>query len=185
MENLTDLNLEKEVLELRSLIRDVPDFPKPGIVFKDITPLLSTPWAFQKVIDYMGDRHVGKGVEPVAGIESRGFILAAALAYKLGAGLTIIRKPGKLPYKTVSASYSLEYGEDSIEIHEDALKPGTKVLLVDDVLATGGTMSAAIELVEKLGGKVVGVDFLIELTFLNGREKIASKGYQVFSLIKF
>ncbi|WP_041439807.1 adenine phosphoribosyltransferase [Thermovibrio ammonificans] len=171
--------------QLKALIRDVPDFPKPGIVFKDITPLLGTPWAFQKVIDYMGNRYVGSGVEVVVGIESRGFILASALAYKLGAGLAIIRKPGKLPYKTVSASYTLEYGEDSIEIHEDAVRRGTKVVLVDDVLATGGTMSAAIDLVEKLGGDIVGVDFLIELTFLGGREKITSRGYPVFSLIKF
>ncbi|WP_457679194.1 adenine phosphoribosyltransferase [Thermovibrio sp.] len=171
--------------ELKSLIRDVPDFPKPGIVFKDITPLLGAPWAFQKVIDYIGNRYVGKGVDVVAGIESRGFILAAALAYKIGAGLAIIRKPGKLPYKTVSASYTLEYGQDAIEIHEDAIKKGTKVVLIDDVLATGGTMGAAIELVEKLEGEIVGVDFLLELTFLGGRKRIEERGSPVFSLIKF
>ncbi len=181
----TDLDIKKEIEELKSLIRDVPDFPKPGIVFKDITPLLHRPWAFQKVIDYIGNRYVGVGVEVVAGIESRGFLLAAALAYKIGAGLAIIRKPGKLPYKTLSATYTLEYGQDAIEIHEDAISKGTKVVLIDDVLATGGTMGAAIELVEKLGGHIVSVDFLLELTFLKGRERIVSKGYPVFSLIKF
>ena len=181
----TDLDIEKEIQELKSLIRDVLDFPKPGIVFKDITPLLHRPWAFQKVIDYIGNRYIGAGVEVVAGIESRGFLLAAALAYKIGAGLAIIRKPGKLPYKTVSATYTLEYGQDTIEIHEDAIGRGTKVVLIDDVLATGGTMRAAIELVEKLGGDIVVVDFLLELTFLKGRERIVSKGYPVFSLIKF
>ncbi len=183
--NETDLNIHKEIEELKSLIRDVPDFPKPGIVFKDITPLLHTPWAFQKVIDYIGNRYIGAGVEIVAGIESRGFILAAALAYKIGAGLAIIRKPGKLPYKTIKATYTLEYGEDSIEIHEDAIQEGTKVVLIDDVLATGGTMSAAIDLVEKLGGNIISVDFLLELTFLEGRKKIEERGYPVFSLIKF
>jgi adenine phosphoribosyltransferase len=181
----TDVDIHKEIEELRSLIRDVPDFPKPGIVFKDITPLLHKPWALQKVIDYIGNRYIGAGVEIVAGIESRGFILASALAYKIGAGLAIIRKPGKLPYKTISATYTLEYGEDKIEIHEDAIQDGTKVVLIDDVLATGGTMSAAIDLIEKLGGNIISVDFLLELTFLNVRKKIEERGYPVFSLIKF
>jgi adenine phosphoribosyltransferase len=181
----TDIDIHKEITELKSLIRDVPDFPKPGIVFKDITPLLHRPWALQKVIDFIGNRYIGAGVEIVAGIESRGFILASALAYKIGAGLAIIRKPGKLPYRTISATYTLEYGEDSIEIHEDAIQEGTKVVLIDDVLAPGGTMSAAIDLIERLGGNIISVDFLLELTFLNGRKKIEERGYPVFSLIKF
>ncbi len=181
----TDLNVQKEIEELRSLIRDVPDFPKPGIIFKDITPLLHKPWALQKVVDFIGNRYVGAGVDIVAGIESRGFILASALAYKIGAGLAIIRKPGKLPYKTISATYTLEYGEDKIEVHEDAIQKGMKVVLIDDVLATGGTMNAAIDLVEKLGGNIVSVDFLLELTFLGGRKKIQDRGYPIFSLIKF
>ncbi len=183
--NETDLNVHKEIEELKSLIRDIPDFPKPGIMFKDITPLLHKPWAFQKIIDYIGNRYIGLGIDIVAGIESRGFILASALAYKIGAGLAIIRKPGKLPYKTISATYTLEYGEDKIEVHEDAIQEGMKVVLIDDVLATGGTMSAAIDLVERLGGNIISVDFLLELTFLGGRKKITDRGYPVFSLIKF
>ncbi len=181
----TDINMQKEIEGLASLIRDIPDFPKPGIVFKDITPLLHKPWALQKVIDFIGNRYVGAEIDIVAGIESRGFILASALAYKIGAGLAIIRKPGKLPYKTVKATYTLEYGQDSIELHEDAIQKGMKVVLIDDVLATGGTMNAAIDLIEKLGGNIISVDFLLELTFLNGREKILKRGYPVFSLIKF
>ena len=130
MDNFTDVNIQKEIEELKSLIRDIPDFPKQGIVFKDITPLLAKPWAFQKVIDYIGNRYVGLGIDIVVGIESRGFILASALAYKIGAGLAIIRKPGKLPYKTISATYTLEYGEDTIEIHQDAITNGMKVVLI-------------------------------------------------------
>ncbi len=185
MSSETDLNVHKEIEELRALIRDVPDFPKPGIVFKDITPLLHKAWALQKVIDFIGNRYVGSGIDIVAGIESRGFILASALAYKIGAGLAIIRKPGKLPYKTLSATYTLEYGEDRIEVHEDAIQKGMKVVLIDDVLATGGTMNAAIDLVERLGGSIINIDFLLELTALNGRRRIEERGYPVFSLIKF
>ncbi len=187
MENLkeTDLNVHKEIEELKALIRDIPDFPEPGIVFKDITPLLHKPWALQKVVDFIGNRYIGAGVDIVAGIESRGFILASALAYKIGAGLAIIRKPGKLPYKTISATYTLEYGKDSIEVHEDAIQEGMKVVIVDDVLATGGTMGAAVDLVERLGGNIINIDFLLELTFLNGRKRIEEMGYPVFSLIKF
>ncbi len=184
MEFKTDLNLEEDIKNIYALIRDIPDFPKPGIIFKDITPVLKTPWAFQKVIDYLANRYVGKKVDLVVGIESRGFILGSALAYKLGAGFVPIRKKGKLPYKTIKASYALEYGEDSIEIHIDAIEKGQKVVLIDDVLATGGTMSAAISLVEELGGEILGVDFLLELTFLGGRKKIENRGYPVFSLIK-
>ena len=183
--NETDLNVHKEIEELKALIRDIQDFPKPGIVFKDITPLLHKPWAFQKIVDYIGNRYIGLGVDIVAGIESRGFLLASALAYKVGAGLAIIRKPGKLPYKTISATYTLEYGEDKIEVHEDAIQSGMKVVIIDDVLATGGTMNAAIDLVERLGGNIISIDFLLELTFLGGREKIEKRGYPVFSLIKF
>jgi adenine phosphoribosyltransferase len=184
-QNETDLNVHKEIEELKMLIRDVPDFPKPGIVFKDITPLLHKPWALQKVVDFIGNRYIGAGVDIVAGIESRGFILASALAYKIGAGLAIIRKPGKLPYRTISATYTLEYGKDSIEVHEDAIREGMKVVIVDDVLATGGTMGAAIDLVEKLGGNIINIDFLLELTSLEGRKRIEERGYPVFSLIKF
>ena len=184
-QNETDLNVHKEIEELKMLIRDVPDFPKPGIVFKDITPLLHKPWALQKVVDFIGNRYIGAGVDIVAGIESRGFILASALAYKIGAGLAIIRKPGKLPYRTISATYTLEYGKDSIEVHEDAIREGMKVVIVDDVLATGGTMGAAIDLVEKLSGNIINIDFLLELTFLEGRKRIEDRGFPVFSLIKF
>lgn len=180
----TDLNVSKEIDELKSLIRNIPDFPKKGIMFKDITPILHTPWAFQKVIDYMGDRYIGLNVDMVIGVESRGFLLASALAYKLGTGLAIIRKPGKLPYKTISTSYTLEYGKNTIEVHEDAIKKGMKVIVIDDLIATGGTMSAAINLIKQLGGDIIGVDCLIELTALNGRKSIEKKGYPVFSLIK-
>lgn len=180
----TDLNLQEDIKQIYNLIRDIPDFPKPGIIFKDITPILKTPWAFQKIIDYLANRYVGKKIDLVVGIESRGFILGSALSYKLGAGFVPIRKKGKLPYETVSATYELEYGVDSIEMHTDAIRKSDKVVLVDDVLATGGTMSAAISLVEKLGGDIVGIDFLLELTFLEGRKKLENMGYLVFSLIK-
>ncbi|HIP92866.1 MAG TPA: adenine phosphoribosyltransferase [Desulfurobacteriaceae bacterium] len=184
MEFKTDLNLQEDIKQIYNLIRDIPDFPKPGIIFKDITPILKTPWAFQKVIDYLANRYVGKKIDLVVGIESRGFILGSALAYKLGAGFVPVRKKGKLPYKTISVTYELEYGTDSIEMHIDAIKKSDKVILVDDVLATGGTMNAAISLVEKLGGEIMGIDFLLELTFLGGRKKLEDRGYSVFSLIK-
>jgi adenine phosphoribosyltransferase len=168
----------KAAIDVRSLIVDVPDFPKKGIIFKDITPLLADPKAFAATIDQMAEPFVGQGITIVAGIESRGFLLATPIAYRLGAGVVPIRKKGKLPRKVHSASYALEYGHDSIEAHADAFPPGSKVLLVDDVLATGGTAKAACELLDKIGGDVVGLAFLIELGFLNGRGKLPGKAIQ-------
>jgi adenine phosphoribosyltransferase len=168
--------------KLERLIRDVPDFPKPGILFKDITPLLADAAALSATIDALVEPYTGKGVELICGTESRGFIFAAAAAVKLGVGFVPIRKPGKLPWKTIREEYSLEYGTDGVEVHCDAIRPGQRILMVDDLLATGGTMAACCKLVEKLGGKVVGVTFVIELAFLPGREKLA--GYDVRSLVK-
>ena len=170
-------------VDFRSLIKDVPDFPKKGIVFKDITPLLADPGAFAAVIDKLAEPFAGKGIEVVAGIESRGFLLATAVAYTLKAGVVPIRKKGKLPRQTVSASYDLEYGQDSLEAHRDAFAPGTKVLLIDDVLATGGTAQAASRVLTDLKGDIRGTAFLIELGFLKGREKL--NGRSVHSLITY
>ncbi len=164
-----------------ALIKDVPDYPKKGIIFKDITPLLSDAKAFSALIDEMCKPYLGKGVELIAGAESRGFLLASAMALKLSAGIMLIRKKGKLPRETFSASYSLEYGQDSIEAHQDACAPGAKVVLVDDVLATGGTAKACLELLGKLKADIHGVSFLIELSFLKGREKLP--GTTINSLI--
>ncbi|HBO85205.1 MAG: adenine phosphoribosyltransferase [Deltaproteobacteria bacterium GWC2_42_11] len=169
--------------ELKNIIRDVPDFPKKGIIFKDITTLLKDAVSFQRMVDLMGHRYVGKRIDLVVGIEARGFLVGAALAYKLGAGVVIVRKPGKLPYKTHKATYSLEYGEDSLEIHEDAISKGHNVLIADDVLATGGTASAVISLVEKLSGNIVECAFIGEIEELKGRRKL--EPHPVFSLLKF
>lgn len=169
--------------ELKKAIRDIPDFPKKGILFKDITTLLRDPVSFQRTVDLLSHRYIGKDIHLVVGIEARGFIVGAALAYKLGAGVILVRKPGKLPYKTHKATYQLEYGEDALEIHQDAVEPGQKVLIVDDVLATGGTVSAVIKLIERLGGDIVECSFLAELEFLKGKDKL--KPYPVFSLIQF
>jgi adenine phosphoribosyltransferase len=169
--------------KLKSIIRDVPDFPKPGIVFKDITPLLADHAAFTELVGAFAEAYRGAGITKVLGIEARGFLLAAPIAMALGAGIVPVRKKGKLPYKTVAASYALEYGTDTLEMHADAVKPGEKVLVVDDVLATGGTAAAVCDLVEKLGGKVAGVAMLIELEFLNGRNKLV--GRNIHSLIKY
>ena len=167
---------------LSDLIRDIPDFPKEGIIFKDITPLLADAEALAEAVRLLAEPFEGAGVELVAGIESRGFIFGGAVARQLGAGFVPLRKPGKLPYKTVRKEYALEYGTDAVEIHADAVQPGQKVLMVDDLLATGGTMAAACELVEGLGGRILGVAFLIELCFLNGREKLP--GRDVHALIR-
>ncbi len=170
-------------MELKNLIRDVRDFPKKGIVFKDITTLLKNPDGLKNTLEELYNLAKGKGVNKVVGIESRGFIFGGALAEKLNAGFVPVRKPGKLPAKKLSESYELEYGTDKIEIHKDAIEPGDKVLLHDDLLATGGTMRAACNLVEKLGGEVVQISFIIELDFLKGRELL--KDYEIHSLIHY
>lgn len=157
---------------VKTKIRDVVDFPKKGIVFKDITTVLKDPEGLRRIINYLTEHYKDAGIDYVAGIESRGFIFGTPLAYNLGAGFVVIRKPGKLPAETISVDYELEYGTDTLEIHADAIEDGKKVLIVDDLLATGGTAAAACELVEKVGGKVVGSAFVIELSFLNGREKM-------------
>jgi adenine phosphoribosyltransferase len=168
---------------IRALIRDVPDFPQPGIVFKDITPLLADEIAFSSVIDLIVV-HFGRGnVDKVVGIEARGFILASPVAYHFGAGFVPVRKQDKLPWETESEEYALEYGTATLEIHRDAVEPGERVLIVDDVLATGGTARATASLVERIGGKVMGIACLIELAFLNGRDQIS--GYDLFSLISY
>jgi adenine phosphoribosyltransferase len=168
---------------LKQKIRDVPDFPKPGIVFKDITPLLSDVKSFQEVIDTLARRYAQKSVDAVVAVESRGFIFGAALSYRIDAGFVPVRKKGKLPYKTESVEYALEYGTDKIEMHHDAIHKGSRVLVIDDVLATGGTAKATCDLVEKMGGQVIECAFVIELGFLNGREKL--KGREIFSLIQY
>ncbi len=170
------------MIDLEKFIRDVPDFPKKGIVFKDITPLLGDPAAMNEAVAQLTAPFADKGVERVAAIESRGFIFGALVARQLNAGFVPIRKAGKLPYKTIRQTYDLEYGTDSIEVHADAIRPGQKVLMVDDLIATGGTMAAACELVTKLGGQVVSTAFVIELSFLDGAKKLAP--YGVHSLIQ-
>jgi adenine phosphoribosyltransferase len=169
--------------ELLRHIRDVPNFPKEGIVFKDITPLLQNPRAFQLAVDLLSDSYVGQGIDIVVGAEARGFIIASPLAYKLGAGFVLIRKPGKLPWTKERVSYQLEYGTDSLEIHNDAIQPGMRVLVADDLLATGGTAEACASLVEKLGGTVAGMAFFIELGFLKGRERLSR--YPITTLLQF
>lgn len=169
--------------ELKSTIRDIPDFPKKGIIFKDITTLLQKGDLFQSAIDEFVSRYKNKSIDLIACIEARGFLFGGALAYELGAGVIPIRKKGKLPYKIRSVTYSLEYGTDSLEMHEDAIKKGQRVLLIDDVLATGGTTRASAGLIKELGGDLVEIAFLIELEFLHGRDKL--KDYNIFSLIKF
>ena len=159
-------------MDLAAYIRDVPDFPSPGIVFKDITPLLGDPVAFAATIDGLADPFVGRGITKVVGIEARGFVVAAPVAHRLGAGFVPARKPGKLPWGTESEHYELEYGTDSLEIHVDAIDAGEKVLVVDDVIATGGTAAATVKLVESLGGVVEGVAFVIELAFLDGAARL-------------
>jgi len=170
-------------MDLKQHIRHVPDFPKAGILFYDITTLLRDPEGFRVTVDMLATPYQNKGIDVVTGIESRGFILGAAVAQRLGAGFIPIRKPGKLPAKALKAAYDLEYGKDALEIHEDAVERGQRVLIVDDVLATGGTAGAAVELVKRLGGELHGLAFLIELLFLDGRSKIP--GNQVFSVLQY
>ena len=172
-----------QIDQIEALIRDVPDFPEPGIVFKDITPVLADPIAFSTIIDLIVV-HFGRGnVDKVVGIEARGFILGAPVAYHFGAGIIPVRKKGKLPHETLEESYALEYGTAALEIHRDAVQAGERVLVVDDVLATGGTAQAAVSLVERAGGKVCGIATLIELDFLHGRDKL--QGYDLFTLIHY
>ena len=168
---------------LKKLIREVPDWPKKGILFYDITTLLKDAQGFHALIDALAAHYAERKVDVVLGVEARGFIFAPALAYRLGAGFVPVRKPGKLPAATVKVTYALEYGTDALEIHKDAIQPGQKVLIVDDLLATGGTAAACVKLVGELGGTVAGVGFAVELTFLNGRQKLP--GQDVFALLKY
>jgi adenine phosphoribosyltransferase len=168
---------------LKPLIRNVPDFPKKGILFYDITTLLKDGKAFQEVINLLADRYKGQKIDLVLGVESRGFIFAAALAYRLGAGFVPVRKPGKLPAETLKVTYDLEYGQDSLEIHRDAIQKGQRVLLVDDLLATGGTAAAVLDLIRKMGGELAGVAFMVELEFLSGRKKL--EGCEVYSMLQY
>lgn len=170
-------------MELARLVRSIPDFPIKGILFRDITTLIRDGEALQETIDTMVERYIDADIEVVAAIEARGWIFGSPLAYELGAGFVPIRKPSKLPAEKISATYSLEYGTNTLEMHKDAIARDAKVLIVDDLLATGGSAKAAVELVERLGGQVVGIAFLIELVDLNGRDKL--KGYDVFSMIQF
>ena len=169
--------------KLKAAVRDVPDFPIKGILFKDITPILKDPQLFRLAVDTIADRHKGKNLKAVVGIDARGFIFAGAVAYKLGIGFIPVRKKGKLPWKTVVTSYTLEYGSETSEMHVDALAKGDNVIIVDDLLATGGTAMAAATLVTKLGGTIAEIDFLIELAFLKGRDRL--KDYPVFSAISY
>jgi len=169
--------------KLSRSIRDVPDFPKKGIIFKDITTLLQDPKMFKKAVDAIYKNYKNKKVDCIACVEARGFIFGAVLAYKLNAGLILVRKKGKLPHKTHGITYALEYGKDTLEIHQDAIKPKARVLVVDDLLATGGTITAVCRLMQKLKANIVGVAFLIELKFLSGRKKL--KKYPIYSLIKY
>jgi adenine phosphoribosyltransferase len=169
--------------DLAARIRDIPDFPKRGIVFKDIMPLLADPESLRETVERLAEFAEPRKPDLILGAEARGFILGAALAYRLGSGFVAARKPGKLPWRTISAKYALEYGFDALELHADAIRPGARVLIHDDLLATGGTARAKVDLVEQLGGTVVGLAFVIELEFLEGREKLA--GYDVFSLIQY
>jgi len=171
------------VEKLKKAIRDVPDFPKKGMIFKDITPVLSDPSLFRSAVDILAERHMKSRVDLVCAIDARGFLFGAGVAYKLGAGIVPVRKKGKLPYRTIEQSYDLEYGTATLQMHEDAIRKGARVLLVDDLLATGGTAAATAGMIEKLGGTIVEIEFLIELAFLNGREKL--KKYPVFAPIVY
>lgn len=169
--------------ELKNIIRDIPDFPKKGIIFKDITTLLQDAKSYQRLIDLLSHRYVGQQIDKVVGVEARGFIIGAALAYKLRAGVVLVRKPGKLPAETFQKTYDLEYGTDTLEMHTDAIKPGEKVLIADDLLATGGTMSAVVDMVNTLGGEIVECCFMAELEFLKGRNRLPEN--KVYSLLQF
>jgi len=174
--------------QIKLKIREIPEWPKPGVNFKDITPLLADGKLFKKVIDAMAKPYLNKKIDKVVGIDARGFILAAAIAYRLKCGLSIVRKKGKLPWKTISQNYALEYGSSVIEMHRDAILPGERILMVDDVLATGGTMRAAINMVKKLRGRIMGIEFLTDLTFLSGGKvlkKILGNKVKINALVKY
>lgn len=168
---------------LKEHVRDIPDFPKKGIIFKDITPLFLNPESLKEIIDKFSDHYKDKEIDVIVGVEARGFLIGPAIAISLNTGFVPIRKPGKLPYETASKTYQLEYGTDTVEVHKDAIKPDDKVLMVDDLLATGGTMAACCDLVVSLKGEILGCAFIIELDFLNGRK--ALNNYDVFSLIQY
>jgi len=170
-------------MDLAKMIRDVPDFPKEGIIFKDITTLTKDPEALKEAVDILADHYTGQEIDLVVAVEARGYIFGAPVAYKLGAGFVPVRKVGKLPAETLREEYELEYGTDAVEMHKDAIQPGQKVLIVDDLIATGGSAAATARLVERLGGDVVGIAFLVELGFLKGVEKL--KGYDVFTVIEY
>ena len=174
---------ENEIESLKKSIRDIPDFPKKGIVFKDVSTLLKDPGSFKKAIDAIAAHYTGLKFDLVVGVEARGFIFGAAFAYRIGAGFVLLRKKGKLPAETVEVTYALEYGHDTLAIHKDAFSNGKRALIVDDLLATGGTLVGACELVEKCGGNVAGICTLVELTFLHGRQKLT--GHDLFSLLQF
>ena len=175
--------MKQDLKKLEASIRSIPDFPKPGILFRDITTLIKDRKALKLSVDLLHKKFKNKKIDKIVAVEARGFVLGAALAYKLGCGVVLVRKKGKLPYKTISATYALEYGKDTLEVHQDAIEPGERVLIVDDLLATGGTVSAVIDLVRQLKGTIIGIAFVIELFDLHGREKL--KGYPVYSLVKF
>lgn len=177
------VNMSAILDQLKAAIRDVPDFPKEGIIFKDITPILADPALFRAAINVFVERHMAKGIEKIAAVDARGFIFGGAVARELGLGFVPIRKKGKLPYETIEETYDLEYGSATVAVHVDAFEKGEKVLLIDDLLATGGTAAAAAKLIEAAGGQVAEIDFLIELSFLSGREKLG--GYNVFSAMTF
>jgi 5'-methylthioadenosine phosphorylase len=185
LETIDSFSREQEILKLKDKVRTIPDFPKKGILFRDITPLLQDKYSLRKLIDIFYERYKDVKIDVVAGIESRGFILAGILAERLNAGLSLIRKPGKLPYETIKQEYSLEYGTDIIEMHKDSIKLGQKVLLVDDLIATGGTALASCNLVKKLGGQIVDCAFLIELEELGGIERLKKENFPSFSIVKF
>lgn len=172
-----------DLADLAKMIRDVPDFPKEGIVFKDITTLIKDPEAFKRVVDLLTEHYRGRQIDLVVAVEARGYIFGAPVAYKLGVGFVPVRKVGKLPAETVRAEYELEYGTDAVEMHRDAIEPGQRVLIIDDLIATGGSAAATAQLVETLGGEVVSIAFLIELTFLKGVDKL--KEYDVFTMIEY
>ena len=180
---MSDQDADPRAVLLRARIRDIPDFPKPGILFRDLTPLMGDGVAMQTTVEMLVEKIAPHRADTIVAIESRGFILGAAVAYRLGLGLALVRKPGKLPHERYAARYELEYGTDTLEIHRDAFGDGSRVLIVDDLLATGGTASAAIELVRRLDGNVVGCAFIIELTFLKGRARLDAP--DIFSLIPY